>query len=155
MFCRTGHCEKAVEQYQKVLQMYPGYPQANYLLAEAYARMGKYEEAVVQIERAIAGPNLYPGWASATRAYAAAMSGRKKEALILLPKVRKETDPQYVDYWLATVYASLGDNDEAFASLERARQVRDMSLLLVQGDYRLDNIKPDRRFNEFIRRMNF
>jgi len=155
MLCRTGHCEKAVEQYQKVLQMYSGYPQASYLLALAYARLGRYEQAVAQIDRAIAGPNLNPGWASSTRAYAAAVSGRRQEALNLIPHVKKDTEPEFIDYNLATVYAALGDNDRAFANLERARIAHDVTLLLIEADYRLDNIKADPRFKELLHRMNF
>jgi TolB-like protein/DNA-binding winged helix-turn-helix (wHTH) protein/Tfp pilus assembly protein PilF len=155
MSCRTGHCKEAIDQYQRVLQMHPGYSQASYLLAEAYARLGRYDEAIAQIDRAKALPDLNPGWASATRAYAAAMSGRRQEALSLLARVRKETNRQYVDYMLATVYASLGNTDEAFASLERARRVHDVSLLLVQADYRLDTLKGDPRFKGFLRQMNF
>ena len=155
MFCRTGHCDQAVTQYNEVLRMYPGYPQATYLLALAYARMGLYQKSLEQIDRAMSGPTLNPGWASSTRAYAAAIAGRRQEALVLLPQVKKDTDPQFVDYILATIYAALGDKDQAFASLERARLSHDVTLLLVEADYRLDNIKADPRFIDFLHRLNF
>ncbi len=150
-----GQCDKAAEQYKKVLEMYPGYRQAQYLLAEAYARMGMYERAVAEVKKAERGPHLSAGWESVTLAYAAAMSGRRREALNLVEQVKKETDPQHIDYNLAFLYASLGEKDPAFERLEGALRSHDFSLVLVQADYRLDNLRSDPRYKDFLRRMKF
>jgi TolB-like protein/DNA-binding winged helix-turn-helix (wHTH) protein/Tfp pilus assembly protein PilF len=155
MNCRRGHCDKAVEQYGGVLRMYPGFPQAQYLLAEAYARMGMYEKAVAEIDRAEQGAHLGPGWRSVTLAYAAGMSGRSQEALNLIEQIKKETGPQHVDYYLAIVYGALGDKDQAFARLEGALRVRGSDLPSVQADYRLDGLKSDPRYKDLLRRMSF
>ncbi len=154
MYCRRGQCDKAAEQYKKVLEMYPGFPQAQYLLAEAYARMGMYEKAVAEVKRAERGQHLGAGWASITLAYAAAMSGRRQEALNLVERVKKETDPQHVDYNLAFIYASLGEKDLAFERLEGALRSHDFSLVLVQADYRLDSLRSDARYKDLLHRMN-
>ncbi len=155
MECRKGHCDQAIAQYRKVLEIYPGYPQAQYLLAEAYARMGMYKQAVAEIRKAEQGPHLGAGWSSLTLAYAAATSGHKQDALILVERVRKEAGPRHVDFYLAILYAAAGQNDQAFTYLEAARLARDPDFSMIQADYRLDSIRSDPRYKDLLRRMNF
>src|SRR5207247_2077190 len=46
--------DEAINQYQRSLDVDPNFPIAHKGLAEVYAQIGKYDEAVSEIERAIA-----------------------------------------------------------------------------------------------------
>ncbi len=58
--------------------------------------------------------------------------------------------------WLesATVYAALGDQDDAFRALARMFEERD-GLNYVKTDPRLDSLHADPRWQVLLRRMNF
>ena len=54
----------------------------------------------------------------------------------------------------ATVYAALGDKDDAFRSLSRMFEERE-GLNYVKTDPRLDSLHADPRWQVLLRRMNF
>ncbi|MGB9073485.1 MAG: hypothetical protein WCC22_12665 [Terriglobales bacterium] len=58
-------------------------------------------------------------------------------------------------YDLATAYAACGRNEEAFRWLERAYREHDSSLAGMKGDMTLEKLRPDARFQDLLRRMNF
>jgi hypothetical protein len=54
---------------------------------------------------------------------------------------------------IAFIYAGLGENDQAFASLERAYEGRDFILVLLKADPTFDRLRPDPRFSDLVRRV--
>jgi len=56
---------------------------------------------------------------------------------------------------LAEVYTYLGEKDHAFAWLENAYKERSVWLPGMKFDVIWDNIRPDPRFQDLVRRMNF
>ena len=56
-------------------------------------------------------------------------------------------------YLMATVYAGLGDKDQAFACLERAYEVRSWYLTHLKLDPELDSLRFDPRFTDLVRRV--
>ena len=56
-------------------------------------------------------------------------------------------------YEIATLYADLGDKDQAFRWLNTAYQERDWLLLGLKTDFLLDPIRSDPRFAELVRKV--
>ena len=56
-------------------------------------------------------------------------------------------------YKIATLYADLGDKDQAFRWLNTAYQERDWLLLGLKTDFSLDPIRSDPRFAELVRKV--
>ena len=56
-------------------------------------------------------------------------------------------------YEIATLYADLGDKDQAFRWLNTAYQERDWSLSGLKTDFTLDSIRSDPRFADLLRRI--
>ena len=83
-----------------------------------------------------------------TRARILAHAGRTSEARKLLADVPPQS-PQR-----AEVFAALGENDAAFASLFRALDHRDSWLLFIKGDPIFDGLHRDPRWAAALRRMN-
>ena len=50
--------------------------------------------------------------------------------------------------------AALGQDDQAFAWLEKAYEARDPALVWANVDPGFDNLRPDPRFRDLLRRMN-
>jgi tetratricopeptide (TPR) repeat protein len=78
--------------------------------------------------------------------------GRKAEADAVLETLRRyHTDESA--YEIATIYASRGELDAAFAWFERAYRQHDNSLLGVRVDPMLKNVQTDPRFRKLLQKM--
>jgi len=58
-------------------------------------------------------------------------------------------------YQYAEIHAQLGEVDAAFASLDRAWQIKDGGLLSLRVDPWIDPIRNDPRFTALMNKMNF
>jgi len=56
-------------------------------------------------------------------------------------------------YDIATLYADLGQKDEAFKWLDTAYQERDVGLEFLKTDFLLDPLRADSRFAELVRKV--
>jgi len=69
-------------------------------------------------------------------------------------EVRKAQRKGYSSaYNVATLYADLGDKDQAFQWLNAAYQEREEGMLGLKTDFRLDPLRSDPRFAELVRKV--
>ncbi len=54
---------------------------------------------------------------------------------------------------IAAIYAGLGDNDQAFACLEKAYEQHDAKLVYLKVEPLLDPLRSDPRFAGLLRRV--
>jgi hypothetical protein len=68
--------------------------------------------------------------------------------------IMKRSKKEYVsDYWLATIYVALGDNNQAFQLLDKAFTERSQWLVRLKVDPRFANLRSDPRFQDLLRRI--
>ena len=112
-----------------------------------------YPEAIAQFQRSF---TQWPdsSLAQAGLAHTYARAGRKQEALKVLGQLQEQAKKSFVPaYDLATVYAGLGDADQAFAWLEKAFAERSAFLVHVKWDPKFEALHSDPRFAELVRRI--
>jgi TolB-like protein/Flp pilus assembly protein TadD len=143
--------DSAVEQLRRVLQINPNFEQAHWALGLAYVGQAKMEEAVAELQKAIAlsgGNSVYV--AGLGDAYA--LGGNKAEAIRLRSQLEQKTT--YVSpYWMATLQAALGEQDLALVSLEKAFAERNGGLIWLGADPRMDSLRSDPRFAALVGRV--
>jgi DNA-binding winged helix-turn-helix (wHTH) protein/Flp pilus assembly protein TadD len=121
-------------------------------LAQALAGQHRLEEALVasgEAER-LAGNTK----GLTRRAYVLGLMGRKAEAQQLLRDFEQSTRV-LPPYELAVVSAGLQDADGVFAALEKAYAVRDVNLVFLPVDPKMDPFRPDPRFQALLDRCGF
>jgi tetratricopeptide (TPR) repeat protein len=143
--------DEAIEALTKVLELDQNYPPAHAFLGFAYAAKGDYPKAIDAYEQAIRlGDD-----SSSTRIYlgaAYAKAGEREKAQAILNELRRSTG--YVSPGeLAALYAALGEQEQAFASLERAYAAHDLQLQYLGVDPMLDPLRSDPRFQDLVRRI--
>ncbi|KXK05315.1 MAG: serine/threonine protein kinase [Acidobacteria bacterium OLB17] len=149
----AGRYDESIEQSRKALELDPSYWWSYQNLGLAYERKKQYAEAITELEKARqvdVNPSTlgYLGYV-----YAAA--GKNAEAQKLLEELKELSKERYVSpYNIACVYAGLNDKDQAFAWLERAYQDRSVYMTLLKTETVLDNLRPDPRFKDLLKRMN-
>ena len=143
----------AIEQCKKNIELNPNYPDVHYVLGFAYLKQQRIEEATTEFQKAVelsGKTSLYLG----DLGYCYAVTGQRAEALQIL----KELEGRYsrreaIGLNLATVYAGLGDRDQAFAWLERDFQQRSGLLPRITWSLFFDGLRSDPRYADLVRRM--
>ena len=145
--------DRALEQYRRALEMDPNSGFAHWALGNAYVQKGMYEEAIGEYKRAIPLSGDSPD-ELASLGYAYALSGKRREAQAVIAELQERSTRSYISPTIiAFIYAGLGENDRAFAWLEKAFDGRDFILVLLKADPTFDRLRPDPRFADLVRRV--
>jgi tetratricopeptide (TPR) repeat protein len=128
----------------------------HYNLGVGYEGTGKLLEAISEYQKAIEISNGDHD-ATASLAHAFAVIGRRAEARKILHDFARKSKSAYVSpYMIATIYAGLGEKDEAFAFLEKAYQERSLDISWhLKADLRIDNLRSDPLFQDLVRRVGY
>jgi TolB-like protein/DNA-binding winged helix-turn-helix (wHTH) protein/Flp pilus assembly protein TadD len=143
--------DKSIRQSRKAIDMDPTFALAHNQLAQAYLQKYMYDEAVAELQKAVQLSGNSPTCvANLARAYVA--SGKRTEAVKLLIDLKKRSIPGYSNASeIATIYASLGDTDQAMTWLEKGYEERfNPSVLLRPG---FDPLRSDSRFQNLVHRI--
>jgi tetratricopeptide (TPR) repeat protein len=148
--------DQAAAELHKTLEIAPNYPLGNYTLGEVYAQQGRFDDAIAAQRKAAeffgSGSD---SWQLTEIARDYALAGKSAEARLALQDLLKRSRTSHVvPYGIATVYAALGDKDQAFAQLEQAWAQRSFFLDFLKVDPELDSLRSDPRFQDLLRRMN-
>ncbi|PWT88215.1 MAG: hypothetical protein C5B55_13490 [Blastocatellia bacterium] len=146
--------DKALAQGRNVFDLDPTFPLARHWLGMALIANGKYDEAIT-VARQVS-PDSPFGWVFVNViAQAYAKQGKRTEAEQQISLLRELAKTRYVrSYYLASIYATLGDKDKAFAELERSFDERDCYLGRMSVDPFMDPLRDDPRFKNLLKRMN-
>jgi TolB-like protein/DNA-binding winged helix-turn-helix (wHTH) protein/Tfp pilus assembly protein PilF len=123
-------------------------------LGTGYAATGKLTEAVAEFQKAVELSNGdQDAYASLAHAYAAL--GKKAEAEKILRDLENKSKDTYVSpYILATIHAGLDEKDKAIDLLYKAVNQKSLELSWhLKADPRLDNLRPDPRFQALYQQL--
>ncbi len=126
----AGQEERAVEEWNRLLELFPNSGLANLGLAWALSRIGRDSEAVAAANRAESGPGGEPTpWMLASLGWVYARSGRTDRAREHLDALNAMTRERYVDpQFIAVLHSGLGETEDALQWLERAYAARSPNL---------------------------
>ncbi len=145
--------DASIAQSQKTLELEPTFTYSYFVSGLAYNAKGMYPEALSSLEK---GFTLTPDWLElqGLLAYTHASAGDRKQAQAILTKALKTAEGGYInEVIVASVYAALGDNDQAIAWLERGYHARCSWMKWISIEPNLDKLRPDPRFQELVRRV--
>jgi serine/threonine protein kinase/tetratricopeptide (TPR) repeat protein len=142
--------DKALDQAKKTYDLDPSMVTGQNWMCHSYDVNGMYAESLAISEKATQlNRSLLAGLG-----YAYAKSGRRQEAEAVLKQWKEIEKTKYVaNYWIAIVHAALGENDAAFAELEKAYREHDWFLQRLKTDPFMDPLRGDPRFKDLVRRL--
>ena len=144
---------KLIEAGRRGLLVDPNDWSQHYHLGIGYEGVGKLQDAISEYQKSVQLSGDDPG-ATISLAHAYLGAGNKAEAEKILHELERKSRGAYVSpYTMATLYAGLGDKDRAFELLDKAYSERSFEILSLQADLRLDNLRPDARFQHLLGRM--
>ena len=147
------HCDEAIQQALRALEIDPGFVLAHIYLAEAYIGKQNYTNAIAELRKAV---DLSKGntWALSDLARTYALARQKdKSQVILHDLLSGAKDREDTTLEVAKIYAALGENDQAFAWLEKAYRNRAGGLILLNPAPDFQTLHHDPRFADLDRRI--
>jgi tetratricopeptide (TPR) repeat protein len=149
----AGRYDDAIVEGRKVLALHPNSGFGRQLLGISWAVKGVHDQAISELIEARRFGRIPNFLGSLGFGYATA--GKSKEALAIAKELHEFSDnPYQTAYWMAMIYANL-DSEEAFCWLEKAYLERGAQMAYLNIDRRFDRLRPDPRFQDLLRRMNF
>lgn len=144
--------DEALREAKKTLEIEPQNPFSRLMLALAESALGKRAEAIAELEKLKPMMPTSQLMGALGREYA--LAGRRDDALKALGELNQMAKQQYISpFDLALIYTALGDKDQAFAYLEKAREDQSEWLGLLDRDARLDSLRTDARLVGLLRRV--
>ncbi|MGA9883913.1 MAG: protein kinase [Candidatus Acidiferrales bacterium] len=147
------HCNKAIAQFQKTLEIEPNYFVAYGGLQACYLEVGnndKYVEAIEQEETILGRPQI-----AAEIKKVSASSGIKGLHRWFIAGEDDPAKPGYSPLDAAADYACLGEKDQAFQWLEKAYQQHNQSLIHLSWITEFDSLHSDPRYTALLKRIGF
>jgi len=147
----AGRYDEAIAHCKRLLDVDPNFFPARRYMGLAYEQKGMYAEAIDQFQQGVnlSGSPLMMSLLG--HAYAA--SGKKAEAQRILAELDQQKQRYVSPYTIATIYAGLGEKDQAFKWLEKAFEERDIWLMNLKVDPVLKNLRSDQRFANLLQRI--
>jgi len=144
--------DRALGQLKQAMDIDRDFLWIHFALGQIYLEQNNAAEALAELEavsRRYDSPYIL-----AVLARAHGMAGRVEEAKRVLERMLAAGNESYVSaYDLATVFACIGDRDNAFAQLERAYQAREPWMVKLDVDPALDRLRDDGRFQDLRSRI--
>lgn len=149
--------DDSILQCKKAIDLEPSAMWLHAYLAWAYARKGDYAQAISEHEKLglqgqeVSAENQLTvsglGWIYA-------VAGRRRDAERVIEQFNSISSAATVDpYWVAAVYAGLGDKDRAFELLEKSYRQHSANLAYIKPDPFWDNLHSDSRYPDLLHRM--
>jgi TolB-like protein/lipoprotein NlpI len=145
--------DKALAQGRSTYDLDPNFPFAPHWLGFALIANEKYDEAVSLGQR-VSRESPFSWLAAVVMGEAYAKQGKRAEALQQISLLRELAKTRYVrPYYLAIIYAALGEKDKAFDELDVSFEEKDCYLGRIAVDPFMDPLREDPRFKNLLKRM--
>jgi len=145
--------DQAIEHLHKGLEINPDHFLLRFQLGLAYLQKEMHEEAIEEMRRAVSLSGSSTETLSGLgQAYAAA--GMQEEVRKVLDDLNEQSEKRYVSpYYVAKIYAALGDKEQALGWLERGFKECNPDFIELNVEPQFDHIRSDPRFTDLLRRV--
>jgi serine/threonine-protein kinase len=148
---------EAIQQLRKAIEMEPRFAWSHAWLGFAFAQERMHQEAIQEFQKAVDLSGGSPDF-TAFLGYAYGLSGDRRQAQTIAEKlvILSHSKTPYVSpLFIALVYTSLNEKDQAFQWLEKGYAAHDVFLQWLKVEPSLDTLRSDVRFQNLIRQMGF
>ncbi len=141
--------DEAIPVLKRTLEIDPGRVYARLHLAMCYDEKGmpEIQEELRKVQAALGGN---PTFEYARFCARTGQTARARELVRSLKSEARDSDW----FFIAGVYAALGDKDEAFACLEKAYQTHDFFLAFLKVHPYIDPLRSDPRYADLLTRIH-
>jgi TolB-like protein/DNA-binding winged helix-turn-helix (wHTH) protein/Flp pilus assembly protein TadD len=147
---RSRHYEEALTEANRVLEIDPSYQPTHRVKAEAFAMLGRFEEARVAYLKGTEG--MSTARIEAALAYVAAAAG---EPDLVQQHFRRSQATKPAAYFFPKIYSILGDTRQAMRLLEESVDLGLVQVHFLKVEPAYDNVRRDPKYAALLRRAGF
>ncbi|MGI8640309.1 MAG: protein kinase domain-containing protein [Pyrinomonadaceae bacterium] len=148
----AGRYDDSIAQSRKTIEIDQNFWQAHLILGLAYERKKQFPEAIAALEKAHSLDDN--PWITGYLGYVYAAAVKKEEARKLIGELKEFSKQHFLSaLYIAYIYAGLNEKDQAFEWLDKAYE-QHSGLALVNVETTFDNLRPDPRYKDLLKRMN-
>jgi TolB-like protein/DNA-binding winged helix-turn-helix (wHTH) protein/Flp pilus assembly protein TadD len=142
----------AIAQWRSVLELDPTYVHAQSSMFPSYLQLGKYDEAIDEINHWPPGGDAAWLWTWEAAVYGRA--GRTAEARVALAKLERVANSRPDRFaMLLVAYSGTGQNERVLDLLEKAYAEHSNAVVKIKVDPIFDPLRSDPRFVDLLRRV--
>ena len=153
--------DEAIEQGRRTLEMDASWNPAHYEITITYAFKGMYEESLAEAEKALEFSDRSPEKKEADKQELAAIRDAYRklgargfwQKRLGFEKQDLAKGEEVSSFFMAEIYANLGDKGEALKWLEKAVEERDVEIDLIKVYPAFDNLRSEPRYQDLVRRV--
>ncbi len=146
--------ERAIEELEKSVEMFPDFWNLHIYLSLALAMAGRFEESLAEVEKA--GRSGDKVWLFQGRGRTYGLWDKKDQAAKALEDLKALAKNEYVSPTMfGPIYATMGDRDGAFKCLEKAYHERlaDLPGEITGHPFYKDKLGMDPRWTELLQKL--
>jgi TolB-like protein/Flp pilus assembly protein TadD len=155
VYIMAGRKAEALGQAEKLHDLEPDFVLGRYQVGLAYIANGMYKEAIALTEKPLrSDPNNQ--LMLQVSGFANAKLGNRAEANSVVSRFQEIRKTQYVmSFFIATIYAALGEKNKAFVELEDAYRQRDWRMsAVIKTEPMIEALRDDARYKDLLKRLN-
>jgi tetratricopeptide (TPR) repeat protein len=145
----NGRCEEAIERLRPLKSLTPPAGVAGVLSGQCYASLGRWPEAIAELQWALDESDA--AFALAFLGHALARGGRRDEASRILSDLLAGLQDSHGAFGIATIYAGLREYDQAFAWLDQAIDEESVNPYIMHPVF--GDLHRDSRFDHVLERL--
>lgn len=152
-YLQSGRFSLARQIFESTRELDPQFWSVHWGLGHYHRRNGDYDRAIESFQMAVAAVGS-PTLPLTALGYTYAKSGQAAQAQSVLDELIRMSEEIYVSpFSMATIYAGLGETNQAFDWLEQAYQDRSRSMVWLNVADELEPLRADPRFDALVRRV--
>ena len=153
LLCAAGRFDEAIQKAREAMDLDPDFRLGHYFLGLAYSGKQMYPEALAEYQKGVATDSK-DEWALSGLGWVYALMHDRMNAEKIIRRLRQDArERPDLALEIAIIYSALGEEDEAFAWLEKAYQNRDGGLMFVDSYWYFEEIRSDPRYAELVRKI--
>ena len=153
VFLFARQYDRAIKQCRRTLELDPNFSMAHWQLGRAWEQKGMLKEAITAFRKAVNLSGASPACVAGL-GHAYGLADKRAEAAKILDELLDLSKRRYVSsYFIASIYASLGEIEQVFQWLEKAYEERPFWFIFLNIEPTFDNLRLDPRFQDLLRRV--
>jgi TolB-like protein/DNA-binding winged helix-turn-helix (wHTH) protein/Tfp pilus assembly protein PilF len=146
--------ERAIEAFQRALELDPDFYAAHVYLAWTYMQLQQPKEAAGEFFHLLQFNHAAPEVLDLFRRTTASDQPQTIHRWVLERQLKRRETTYSSPWRIATCYAALGEKDLAFQWLEKAMEEHDPAMARLRVDPMMDPLRDDPRFQDYLDRLN-
>jgi len=153
-----NHPQRAIKILKDGISFYPNVLSGYHKLGKIYLNLGNYDEAIETLELGMeVDKDRIPSFLGdlAIAYFKSGQPEKAKEIIEELKSIESKGLQGSPSFYLAQIYAGIGDPELAFETLEKSYEAHEVEMIWLKIEPQFNSLRNDPRFTDLLKRVGF